>query len=66
MARSVAIEWSDEALADLQRFADFLHSHQLSLANIVAHEIIEKTQVPRTPGGQTDQPKRRNSAKLPL
>jgi toxin ParE1/3/4 len=45
MARSVAIEWSDEALADLQRFADFLHSRHPSLANIVAHEIIEKTKV---------------------
>jgi len=45
MARSVEIEWSDAALADLQRFADFLHSHHPSVASIVGQRIIEKTQV---------------------
>jgi toxin ParE1/3/4 len=45
MARSVEIEWSDAALADLQRFADFLHFRHPSLANIVGQAIIDKAQV---------------------
>jgi plasmid stabilization system protein ParE len=39
------LEWSDQALADLDRFAEFLHQEHPSLAAIVAAEIIGKAQV---------------------
>lgn len=39
------VEWSADALADLDRFAAFLHEHHTDLAQIVAQEIVEKTQV---------------------
>jgi plasmid stabilization system protein ParE len=39
------LEWSDEALADLERFAEFLHRDHPALAAIVAAEIIKKVQV---------------------
>jgi hypothetical protein len=39
------LEWSDEALADLDRFAEFLGREHQSLAPIVAAEIIDKVQV---------------------
>ena len=39
------LEWSDEALADLDRFAGFLHQEHPSLAAIVATEIVNKVQV---------------------
>jgi plasmid stabilization system protein ParE len=39
------LEWSDEALADLDRFAEFLHRDHPALAAIVATEIIDKVQV---------------------
>jgi plasmid stabilization system protein ParE len=39
------LEWSDEALADLDRFATFLQQHQPFLAKIVAEEIIDKAQI---------------------
>lgn len=39
------LEWSDQALANLDRFADFLHRQHPSLAAIVASEIIAKVQV---------------------
>jgi plasmid stabilization system protein ParE len=39
------LEWSDEALADLDRFAEFLHREHPSLAAIVASEIIDRVQV---------------------
>jgi plasmid stabilization system protein ParE len=39
------LEWSDQALADLDRFAEFLHREHPSLAPIVATEIIDKAQV---------------------
>jgi toxin ParE1/3/4 len=39
------LEWSDEALADLDRFAEFLHRERPSLAVIVATEIVNKVQV---------------------
>jgi plasmid stabilization system protein ParE len=39
------LEWSDDALADLDRFVDFLDKERPSLAAVVADEIIGKTQV---------------------
>jgi plasmid stabilization system protein ParE len=39
------LEWSDEALADLDRFAEFLHRDHPALAAIVAAEITDKVQV---------------------
>ena len=39
------LEWSDEALADLDRFAGFLDREHPSLAAIVAIEIIDKVRV---------------------
>jgi toxin ParE1/3/4 len=39
------LEWSAEALADLDRFALFLHEHHPDLAPIVAAEIKEKTKL---------------------
>ena len=39
------IEWSDEALADLDRFVEFLNQEHPSLAAKVASEIISKVQV---------------------
>lgn len=45
LARSMKLEWSDEALADLDRFAQFLSREHPSLAPIVATEIIDRVQV---------------------
>jgi plasmid stabilization system protein ParE len=39
------LEWSNAALADLDRFVEFLNRERPSLAAIVAGEIIEKTKV---------------------
>jgi len=39
------LEWSDEALADLDRFVEFLNQQQPSLAPLVAKEIVDKVQV---------------------
>jgi plasmid stabilization system protein ParE len=39
------LEWSDEALADLDRFAEFLHRNHPALAAIVATAIIDKVQL---------------------
>jgi addiction module RelE/StbE family toxin len=39
------LEWSEDALADLDRFADFLQQHHPSLAKIVGEEIAAKAQV---------------------
>jgi plasmid stabilization system protein ParE len=41
----MTLEWSGDALADLDRFAVFLHQHHPSLARIVAREIVEKAQI---------------------
>lgn len=38
-------EWSEDALADLDRFAAFLHQHYPSLGPIIAQEIIAKTEL---------------------
>jgi toxin ParE1/3/4 len=45
LAPAMKLEWSDQALADLDRFAEFLHREHPSLAPIVAAEIIGKAQV---------------------
>jgi plasmid stabilization system protein ParE len=39
------IEWSEDALADLDRFAEFLHGRYPLLAQRIAGEIIKKTQI---------------------
>jgi len=39
------LEWSDEALADLDRFVEFLNREHPSLASIVAGEIVSKVAV---------------------
>ena len=39
------LEWSDAALADLDRFAAFLEREHPSLAAVVASEIIGKMQI---------------------
>jgi addiction module RelE/StbE family toxin len=39
------LEWSDQALADLDRFAEFLQREHPSLAAVVAREIVGKAQV---------------------
>jgi toxin ParE1/3/4 len=39
------IEWSARALADLDRFSDFLQERHPALAGIVAREIIAKARV---------------------
>ena len=45
MAGPVDLEWSDDALADLDRFAAFLHDQSPELAAVVAREIIARAQV---------------------
>ncbi|MEJ2624481.1 MAG: type II toxin-antitoxin system RelE/ParE family toxin [Pseudolabrys sp.] len=39
------MEWSADALADLDRFAAFLHGHYPALARVVAREISEKADI---------------------
>jgi plasmid stabilization system protein ParE len=39
------IEWSEDALSDLDRFMEFLGRERPSLAAIVAGEIIDKAQI---------------------
>ena len=45
MASALEIEWSADALRDLDRFAKFLHQHHPLLATIVAREVVRKTQI---------------------
>jgi toxin ParE1/3/4 len=39
------VEWSEDALADLDRFADFLQQQHPFLAKLVANELIDKVQL---------------------
>jgi plasmid stabilization system protein ParE len=39
------VEWSQDALADLDRFAEFLHERYPLLAKKIAGEIIKKAQI---------------------
>jgi toxin ParE1/3/4 len=45
LEQSVKLEWSAMAVADLNRFASFLHDRDPRLAKIVAEEITQKAQV---------------------
>jgi plasmid stabilization system protein ParE len=45
VAGSIALQWSDDALADLNRFAAFLHEQSPELAAIVGEAIIARTQI---------------------
>jgi len=47
MAGSVDLEWSLDALADLDRFAAFLHEHHPDLAGRVAQQLISRAEVLR-------------------
>lgn len=45
VAGSIELQWSDDALADLNRFAAFLQEQSPALAAIVAEAIIARTQI---------------------
>jgi plasmid stabilization system protein ParE len=45
VAGPVTVDWSDEALADLNRFAAFLHEHFAELAPVIADAIIARTEL---------------------
>jgi toxin ParE1/3/4 len=45
VAGSIDVEWSDDALADLNRFAEFLHEDSPRLAAIVAEAIIARAEL---------------------
>ena len=47
VAGPVEIEWSLDALADLDRFAAFLHERFPDLAARIANELVERTDVLR-------------------
>jgi plasmid stabilization system protein ParE len=47
MAGPVDLEWSRDALADLDRFAAFLHEHYPDLAGRVAQQLIARAEVLR-------------------
>lgn len=44
MAPPVDVEWSQDALSDLDRFSEFLQREHPDLAHIVAQEIVAKAQ----------------------
>jgi plasmid stabilization system protein ParE len=45
VAGSIDLDWSDDALADLDRFATFLQEQSPELAAIIAEEIIARAQL---------------------
>jgi toxin ParE1/3/4 len=45
MARGITVEWSQDALDDLERFAAFLRQQHPELARTVAQEIITRAEV---------------------
>ena len=45
LAESMRLEWSDAALADIDRFVEFLNREHPSLAGVVADEILGKVRV---------------------
>ena len=45
MAGSIELQWSVDALADLNRFGAFLHEQSPELAAIVADAIVARTQI---------------------
>ena len=45
MGRAVEIEWSENALRDLERFAAFLQEHHPGLASSVARGIIDRARL---------------------
>jgi plasmid stabilization system protein ParE len=45
VATPVDLDWSEDALADLDRFATFLHEQSPDLAGVVAEEIIARAQL---------------------
>jgi plasmid stabilization system protein ParE len=45
VAGSVDLQWSDDALADLNRFGAFLHEQSPDLAGAVAEAIVKRTQI---------------------
>jgi plasmid stabilization system protein ParE len=41
----MTLEWSAAALADLDRFAEFLQDRHPSIAQIIAAEILNRTRI---------------------
>ncbi|MHB8272482.1 type II toxin-antitoxin system RelE/ParE family toxin [Bradyrhizobium sp.] len=39
------LEWSAAALADLDRFAEFLHDRHPTMAQVIAVEILNRTRI---------------------
>jgi plasmid stabilization system protein ParE len=45
VAGPVTVDWSEDALADLNRFAAFLEGHSPHLAPVVADAVIARTEL---------------------